>query len=159
MENNNRLEYYQEGNTIRTRFAETAVPEEELLQLPPEQEDPRSQSRRHPRRRLDPAKLGVFVLLTMLTVLLAFGGLAYLRLNSSLTLTREKINAVERKLSKLKAANDLTASRMEADMNLAEVYQIATVQLGMVHGDGSETITYEEQLREYVRQYESIPGK
>ena len=67
-------EYYQEGNTVRTRVVERPLPEEELLRLPPEREDASRAAR--PRRvpRFDPAKVGAFVLLTALSVLLAFGG-------------------------------------------------------------------------------------
>lgn len=150
-------EYYQEGNTVRTRVMEAPNPEEELLKLPPET---KRESRKAPKRAplWNPAKLGVFLLLTALSVLLAAGGLMYLKYHASITASRRNIYRLEQELSQKRTANDLIASRLEAEVNLAEVYQIATNQLGMVHADGSETIRYEEQVREYVRQYENIPG-
>ena len=152
-------EYYQEGNTVRTRVVERPLPEEELLRLPPEREDASRAAR--PRRvpRFDPAKVGAFVLLTALSVLLAFGGALYLRLNASVMSSRSHIAELEQKLADLRMSNELQTDKMNAEIDLAEIYQIATVQLGMVHGDGSETIAYDEQLREYVRQYEDIPGR
>nr|MBQ6242527.1 hypothetical protein [Lachnospiraceae bacterium] len=152
-------EYYQEGNTVRTRVVERPLPDEELLLLPPEQEDPSAAARPRRMPRLDPAKIGAFVLLTALSVLLAFGGILYLRLNASVMASRTHIAEMEKELAALKVSNELQADKMNAEIDLAEIYQIATVQLGMVHGDGSETIGYDEQLREYVRQYEDIPGR
>ncbi|MBQ7147064.1 MAG: hypothetical protein IJR95_09975 [Lachnospiraceae bacterium] len=151
-------EYYQEGNTVRTRVMEIPNPEEELLKLPPEEKHISRAARKRTAPLINPAKIGVFMLLTVLTVLLAAGGLMYLKLHASITASRRNIYKLEKELSEKRTANELTASRMDADLNLAEVYQIATVQLGMVHADGSETIRYEEQVREYVRQYENIPG-
>ena len=73
--------------------------------------------------------------------------------------SRSHIAELEQKLADLRMSNELQTDKMNAEIDLAEIYQIATVQLGMVHGDGSETIAYDEQLREYVRQYEDIPGR
>lgn len=152
-------EYYQEGNTVRTRVVERPLPDDELLRLPPEQEQPSRASRAQRAPRFAPAKIGAFVLLTALSVLLAFGGFLYLRLNASVMASRSHIAEMERQLAQLKMSNELQTDKMNAEIDLAEIYQIATVQLGMVHGDGSETIGYDEQLREYVRQYEDIPGR
>ncbi|MBO4837851.1 MAG: hypothetical protein J5493_00570 [Lachnospiraceae bacterium] len=152
-------EYYQEGNTVRTRVVERPLPDEDLLRLPPEQEQPSRASRAQRVPRFDPAKIGTFVLLTALSVLLAFGGIVYLRLNASVMASRTHIAEMEKELATLKMNNELQTDKLNAEIDLAEIYQVATVQLGMVHGDGSETITYEEQLREYVRQYENIPGR
>ena len=151
-------EYYQEGNTVRTRVVEMPNPEEELLKLPPEEKRVSRAARKKAATLIDPAKIGVFMLLTALTVLLAVGGLLYLKLNASITESRRNIYKLEKELSEKRMANELAASRMDAELDLAQIYQIATVQLGMVHADGSETIRYEEQVREYVRQYENIPG-
>ena len=66
---------------------------------------------------------------------------------------------MENQLAQLRAENQMTENRMEAQVNLAEVYEIATEQLGMVYPDSNAQVNYSEQLREYVRQYEDIPGK
>ena len=152
-------EYYQEGNTVRTRMVERPIPDDDLLRLPPEQEKPSRAARRQAVPRFAPVKIGAFVLLTALSVLLAFGGVLYLRLNASLLSSRAHITQMEQELADLKMSNELQTDKMNAEIDLAEIYRIATVQLGMVHGDGSETISYDEQLREYVRQYEDIPGR
>lgn len=151
-------EYYQEGNTVRTRAVEMPNLEEELLKLPPEEKRVSRAARKKTATLINPAKIGVFMLLTLLTVLLAAGGLMYLKLNASITASRRNIYKLEKELSEKRIANELAASRMDAELDLAQIYQVATVQLGMVHADGSETIRYEEQVREYVRQYENIPG-
>ena len=63
-------EYYQEGNTVRTRVMEIPNPEEELLKLPPEEKRVSRAARKKTAPLINPAKIGVFMLLTVLTVLL-----------------------------------------------------------------------------------------
>ena len=99
-------DYYQEGNTVRTRIVERPAPEEELLRLPPEQEKPARAARTQRVPRLDPAKVGVFMLLTALSVLLAFGGFLYLRLNASVMSSRTHIAEMEKVLVKSLLANE-----------------------------------------------------
>ena len=152
--------YYQEGNTVRKEEILVPSREEEILYNVPETEpEERTRVRRAPEpvRHVSPVRVGLAVALMTLTVLFGLLGFTFLSLNASVTASRSHIAELERTLSDLKAENAMAVNRLEAQVDLGEVYRIATDELGMVHPDGSEQIVYETQLREYVRQNEDIP--
>lgn len=148
-----RTQIYQEGNTLRTRIITVPTRDEEILALPPRKPQPRPQ----PQRRINWAGLGVFSLLTLLTVFFAVLCFSFLSLNASLSNSRSNIYQLENRLAELRAENQMMENRLEAQVDLREVYEIATEQLGMVYPDVDAQIGYSEQLREYIRQYEDIP--
>ena len=147
---------YQEGNTLRTQIVSVPTKDEEILTLP--KAEPKSQPQEQP-RRLNWARLAMFTFMMALTLAFAFMCFSFLSLNASVTASRSNIYRLENQLAQLRAENQMTENRMEAQVNLAEVYEIATEQLGMVYPDSNAQVNYSEQLREYVRQYEDIPGK
>ena len=151
-----RTQIYQEGNTLRTRIVTVPTKEEEILTLPKLQ--PKTQPEPQT-RKLNWARLAVFVL--MLSLTLAFAGMCvgFLSLNASVTSSKHNIYRLEQQLAQLKADNQMMENRMEAEIDLAEGYEIATEELGMVYPDANAQVSYSEQIREYVRQYEDIPGK
>ena len=150
-------EYYQEGNAIRKRLV-NIEPEEALLTLPKQEEKPESHPARKP-ARLNWPRLGVMLLLSALTLVFAFLSFNFLKLNAGITESGKRIYQMEKTLAALKSENAMAVNRAQAEMDLAEVYRLATDRLGMVHADGNEQIAYQQQLREYVRQYEDIPGR
>ena len=150
-------EYYQDGNAIRKRLI-TIEPEEALLNLPRQEEKPQGLPVQKP-VRINWPKVGAMLLLSVLTLAFAFLSVTFLKLNAGITESGQRIYQMEKTLAALKAENAMTVNRAEAELDLASVYEIATGRLGMVHADGNEQITYQQQLREYVRQYENIPGK
>lgn len=149
--------YYQEGNTVRKEIITVLSKEEEILALPETEEEQQPRRERQTTPHLNKARLAGVILLTSMTVLFAFLGFTFLSLNASLTASRSNIYRLETKLAQLKADNLIAANKLEAQVDLAEVYQIATTELGMVHADENEQLVYEAGLREYVRQYEDIP--
>ncbi len=149
--------FYQEGNTVRTREVLVPTREEEVLSLPEREERQATRPVRQTAPRFNWARAGLVVLLTSLTVLFGFLGFTFLSLNASITASRSNIYRLENRLAELKAENLLAEDRLDAQVDLADVYRIATEQLGMIYPDENEQITYSEQLREYVRQYEDIP--
>ena len=154
-----RTVYYQDGNTVRKEIRTVPSREEEILYIPETEPEARPQPRRQAKAAPSPAKIGMVVLMTSLTLLFGFLGFTFLSLNSSITTSRSNIYRLEKTLAQLKADNTLTENRLSAQVDLAEVYRVATEELGMVYPDANEQLTYEGELREYVRQYEDIPGK
>ena len=149
--------YYQEGNTVRKEIITVPSREEEILYLPEteEEQQPRRAVRQAP--HLNKVKVAGIVLLASLTILFGYLGFTFLSLNASLNASRSNIYRLETRLAQLKADNLIAANKLEAQVDLAEVYQIATTELGMVHSDENEQLVYSAELREYVRQYEDIP--
>ncbi len=151
--------FYQEGNTVRKEIVTVPSREEEILALPAREEQQQPRRERKPAPQLNKARLAGVLLLTFVTVLFAYLGVTFLSLNASLTASRSNIYRLETRLAQLKADNLIAANKLEAQVDLAEVYQIATTELGMVHSDENEQLVYVAGLREYVRQYEDIPRK
>ncbi len=143
-----RYRYYTEGNTVR-REAVTAVPG--IIEQP----EVRPQSEERPAHKLN---LSFTVLLTAAAVLFAWACFTYLSVQADIRSSLSHIYAMENQLAEAKAANDVAENRMDAQVNLEEIYRIATEELGMVYPDGNEKILYRPQIREYVRQYEDIPN-
>ena len=67
------------------------------------------------------------------------------------------IKAAELELEELKADNDLLESRLEIQMDLDYIYNVATGELGMTRPREDQILYYQKTESEYVRQYESIP--
>lgn len=145
---------YQDGNTLRTRIVSVPTKDEEILSVP------KSEPKAEPRtRQLNLARLAFFALMMSLTVAFAVMCFSFLQLNASVTASRSNIYRLENRLAQLRAENQMIENRMEAQIDLEEVYEIATEQLGMVYPNANAQVSYTEQVREYVRQYEDIPGK
>ena len=83
----------------------------------------------------------------------------YLRVQSSVTSKMRRIESMESKVEKLKNENDALETRINAYVNLENVYEIATKELGMVYASKEQVITYDKTESEYVRQYEDIPKR
>ena len=81
----------------------------------------------------------------------------YLRVQSSVTSKMKRIESMESKVEKLRNENDALETRINVYVNLDNVYEIATQELGMVYASKDQVITYDKTESEYVRQYEDIP--
>ncbi len=101
--------------------------------------------------------LKLVVLFGVMTVLILISAVRYVRVTADINRSLKMISNMQAELSRLKTDNLLSAERMEAEIDLEEVYQVATEKLGMVYPDANERVTYIAHEREYVRQYEDIP--
>ena len=149
-----RTQIYQDGNTLRTRIVSVPTRDEEILFIPKAERKVQEQP-----RRLNWTRLGLFMVMSALTLAFAVMCFSFLKLNASVNASRGNIYRLEQQLAQLKAENQMTQNRMNAQIDLAEVYEIATEQLCMVYPDANAQVNYTEQLREYVRQYEDLPGQ
>lgn len=80
----------------------------------------------------------------------------YLRLESEITASLKNIEAQEKILEELATDNDALEARIEAGINLDEIYTVATEDLGMIYANKDQVLTYEKTPTEYVRQDENI---
>lgn len=81
----------------------------------------------------------------------------YLRVQSSVTSKMKRIESMESKVEKLRNENDALETRINVYVNLENIYEVATKELGMVYASKDQVITYDKTESEYVRQYEDIP--
>ena len=143
--------FYVDGNTVRV--------EKTRSQHVREQE-----TRTHVRVRSEavPVKVKVNVpyvlMLLAVTLLFAYLCFSYLRVQASINASMNRIANLEEQITRVRSENAVRENRLSAQMDLEEVYRIAVDEMGMIYPDENEVIEYDEQMREYVRQYENIPN-
>ncbi len=81
----------------------------------------------------------------------------YLHIQSSISSRIYNIEQLESQLEQLKTENDALEIRINTDIDLDHIYQVATEELGMVYANRDQVILYDKTESEYVRQYENIP--
>ena len=139
--------YIVEGNTVRVREA-----------LP--KNAPQQEIRTHVQREAVPVRVRVNVpyvlMLLAVTLLFAYLCFSYLKLQASINASMNRIANMEEQLTKVRSENAVRENRLSAQMDLEEVYRIAVEEMGMTYPLENEVVTYTEQMREYVRQYEDI---
>ena len=118
---------------------------------------PRSTAVRRNRKNLFTMDLPYLVMLSAAAIAAAFICCRYLRVQSSITAHIKSIEAKEAQLEVIKNANDALEGRINTMINLDQIYQVATQELGMVYAGRSQIIRYDRTESEYVRQYEDIP--
>ena len=143
--------FYVDGNTVRVEKTRSQhVREQEI--------------RTHVRVRSEavPVKVKVNVpyvlMLLAVTLLFAYLCFSYLRVQASINASMNRIANLEEQITKVRSENAVRENRLSAQMDLEEVYRIAVDEMGMIYPDENEVIEYDEQMREYVRQYENIPN-
>ncbi len=72
------------------------------------------------------------------------------------TLTSE-ISELESELSELTAQNDSREYDIDSSVDINEVIQVATEELGMVRSSAGQVITYETSDTEYIQQLAQVP--
>ena len=97
------------------------------------------------------------IMLTIASVFTLYLCINYLHLQSSITARMHHIETMEAHLEKLKAENDALETSINTSIDLNEIYEIATKELGMVYAKKDQVLLYDKTESEYVRQYEDIP--
>lgn len=97
------------------------------------------------------------MMLTIAAVCVLFICVNYLHVQSSISTRIHHIEALEQSLETLKAENDALETRINTDIDLDHIYQVATEELGMVYANRNQVLLYDKTESEYVRQYEDIP--
>ena len=140
--------YIVEGNTVRVQARPEHSAEQEI--------------RVHEQQKAVPARVRVNVpyvlMLLAVTLLFAYLCFSYLKVQASINASMNRIANLEEQITKVRSENAVRENRLSAQMDLEEVYRIAVEEMGMTYPGENEVITYPEQMREYVRQYEDIPN-
>lgn len=116
-----------------------------------------ARKRRLQREQEKRMELTTFIVLTGAVLFTFYVCLSYLNVRSDVTNTSKKIAALENEIISIQDANQLALERVEDDVDLSEVYKIATEELGMVHPSAEQIIEYEQVKSDYLKQYSDIP--
>lgn len=80
-----------------------------------------------------------------------------LSVRSEITSTSKKIETLQTELQESRADNDAKEVYLNKSIDLTEIYNVATTELGMVYPSDENVIFYHRSDGGYVRQYEQIP--
>ncbi len=97
------------------------------------------------------------ILLTIASICTLYLCVNYLHVQSSITARMHNIESLETQLEQMKAENDALETSINTSIDLNEIYETATKELGMVYANKDQVLLYDKTESEYVRQYEDIP--
>jgi len=83
----------------------------------------------------------------------------YLHTSTKLTAMKSEVTSLQSDLQEIQENNDALKESLNTSMDLNELYQKATQDLGMVYPDKDQIIYYNSSSSDYIRQFESIPDK
>ncbi len=104
--------------------------------------------------RMNPAYV---LFLTTALVVSSIILISYIRLQSEITNSINRIASLESELNALRLSNDEEYSRIESSVNLEEIKRIAIEELGMTYATEGQVVEYSSEGSDYVRQVADIP--
>ncbi len=124
------------------------------------QRTPNTQPNRRPQRKPRVTRGIDFISMTFLTLAIAatlYACFSYLDAQSKDMQLDKQIVSLTNQLTKLQDKNDAVEASIRPETDLEEVYRIAVSELGMVHPNHNEIISYKDSETGYVRQHKDIP--
>ena len=149
---NETTRYYIEGNAARKL---NTVPER--VEKPQREERKVNERISRNLRRARAFDLKYTIALVTATVFLFVSCVNMLTLQADNTEKRRQIATLESNLSELTDTNNETSKRLESSVDLTEVYDTATKDLGMVYPQNGQVISYEASNPDYVKQFKDVP--
>ena len=141
---------YVYGNTVRQGYE---LPERREREYEKARKQIREQKRVQNALSMD----APYVIALTLALIIVLGMcIAYLKVQADLTARIKNIEAQEKILEQYVADNDALESRIDASIDLDEIYRVATEELGMVYANKNQVLTYDKTPTEYVRQNDDI---
>ena len=147
---NYNVHVYVDGNTVR-----------KVNPLPVWQEESRppvSRKIRQNRERSMQMNLGYVLFLACAAVLTVMICVNYLKLQARYTSLQKDGTRLETRLGQMKLDNDEEYNRIVSGVNLEHVKKVAIEKLGMVYASQDQIVTYDAAGKDYVKQYQDIPG-
>lgn len=124
-----------------------------------ELKQPKRQLSHSTRKNRDRAKYMNLAYVLFLTAAMAVTGIIlvnYIRMESSITQSVEKMADLESQLNNIRTENDETLNRIESSVDLNEIRRIAITELGMVYAGEGQIVEIPDEGSDYVRKYADI---
>lgn len=147
--------YYDYGNTVRKP---NTVPQRHDETHRAEPKKVSRQIRKNRNNALHMNK-GYVVFLSIAVIIAFVLCLQYLQLCSELTNRSRNITSLQRELSEKREVNTTRFNNAVDSVNLEEVRKKATEELGMIHAEDGQIITYDNPTDSDMKQYKDIPKK
>ena len=148
---------YVQGNTVRHA---QAVPRRKEQEIPAQK--PRKQQGRQVQRNRRKALVMDWKYVLFLTCAATIAVIAcvwYLSLSSELAERTRHVAQLESELSEMKEDNNVRYNTIMDSINLEMVREKAVNEMGMVCADTDQVVIYKNPAKDYVKQYQDIPGK
>ena len=136
-----------DGNTVRVETASPQIREKELRRTQVEQN----------RQRALSMNLRYVLFLSVAAVAVVMVCIFYLRLQATSTQLQKKTVSLQTQLKNLQIENDIVYNEIISGVDLEQVREVATEELGMTYPSQSQIVLYEAVSSDYVKQYEEIP--
>ena len=110
-----------------------------------------SAATRHNRDKAKHMNIGYVVFLTFALLLCAVILINYIHLQASVISHINEITRLETELNTLKRSNDEKKNRLESNIDLEYIRQIAIGELGMIYANKDQIILYKTQMHDSMR--------
>lgn len=104
---------------------------------------------------LEPAS---FLFLTAAIVVVLATAFVYLRVQSGITQMKNDVISLQSEIAETKQENEETYQKIMDSVDLSQVYEIATGELGMIQPVDNQVYKYDNKKSDMVKQYGDIPG-
>lgn len=141
--------YYIDGTAARQLDVRRAIEEEPRRRL--------SHDTRKNRERAHHMNFGYVLFLALAMLVAGYVLIGYIQVQADLTAQLEQIASLESELNYLKLYNEDELARINSNINLEEIKQVAIGELGMVYAEEGQIVFYENEGSDYVRQIADIP--
>ncbi len=150
-----RRDYYVDGSAARV-YDFPAVPKERP-DSPKRERRPGVEKKTKPVKRVKRFGILSFVGFSLASVLMLAACVKLISLQSDVTAKKKEITALTTKYESLLNDNDATKARIGSDVDLNEIYRVATEDLGMVYPKPGQILKYDKAKEQYVKQYKDVP--
>ncbi|NLJ89525.1 MAG: hypothetical protein GX323_01380 [Clostridiales bacterium] len=149
-------DYYVEDSAVRKLQRDNRA-----YELPLEEVKRRRQEgqvrKTKPEKELSSVNKGACFCLIVAIGFTLFLGIDYIKTQTNITTLNKNIIKAEKELANIKEENRIHKEQLSANLNLQEIYNIATNEYGMVRPSDDQVIYFDTTLTEFVKQYEEIP--
>lgn len=134
----------------------------QLQEAPEWERRPEPQRRRRPVPQQRPVHLPSigavsFVFLMGAVVITLAVSFLYLKNQADVTRMQKEVVTMQKEIQQTREENQEAYQKIEASVDLSEVYDIATGKLGMVQAVNNQLYTYKNKKSDMVKQYADIP--
>ena len=129
--------------------------------LNPLREERRRQSKRSSRKsqkELSSINMASCVILIFAITITLFTCIDFIKIQAEVSSLNTRIIQSEKELSNLKDENRIRKAQLDASVDLNEIYDVASNELGMVVPNDDQVIYFESVKSGFVKQYENIPA-
>ncbi len=158
----NTVRYMEAAPDIRRRSGQDAQTERNRRISSKERKRRQEQNRQNAaaarnRERALSLGYGYVAFLTLAAIVVAVSAVFYIRLQSDITAHIKQISTLESQLEDVRMDNDATQKRINSEIDLTHVKDVAINRLGMVYAGENQIAYYTVDNNDYLNQYEDIP--